>query len=67
MMKYKASLLPAAVIYVSLKLLHKEKIFVNPNIDKKMEQLYELSEYSEEEIKKCAKDVCLIYIFSDKT
>lgn len=67
MMKYKASLVSAAVIYVSSKLLHKEKIFINQNIDKEMEKLYNLSEYSEEEIKICAKDVCLIYDYSDKT
>ncbi len=67
MIKYKASLIGAAVCYVSSKLLHKENVLKNSKIDSDTERLYELSGYSEEEIKICAKDICLIYDYSDKT
>jgi cyclin B len=67
MIKYKSSLVGAAVCYVSSKLLHKENVLKNSNIDSDTERLYELSGYSEEEIKICAKDICLIYDYSDKT
>lgn len=67
MIRYKASLLAAAVAYVASKLLHKEKICYNESIDIDIEKLYELSGYSEEEIKECAKEVCLIYDYIDKS
>lgn len=67
MLKYKGSLLAASVLYVASKLLHKENIVYNDSIDIDSTKLYELSEYSEEEIKECAKEVCLIYDYSDKT
>ena len=67
MLKYKASLLASAVIYVSTKLLHKENIIFNDSIDLDLERLMELSGYTEEEIKECAKDVCLIYDSTDKS
>jgi len=67
MIKYKSSLIAASVVYVSMKLLHKENIVRNTKIEDDIIWLYRLSEYSEEEIKVCAKDVCLIYDYSDKT
>lgn len=67
MLKYKGSLLAASVLYVASKLLHKESIIYNDSIEIDSAKLYELSEYSEEEIKECAKEVCLIYDYSDKT
>lgn len=67
MLKYKSSLIASAVIYVSTKLLHKENISFNECIEIDLEKLYDLSGYSEEEIKDCAKDVCLIYDNSEKT
>jgi len=67
MLKYKASLIASSAIYVSTKLLHKENISYNESIEYDLEKLYDLSGYSEEEIKECAKDVCLIYDNSEKT
>lgn len=66
-LKHKASLLAAAVLYVSTKLLHKENICFNENIESDLEKLYNLSGYTEDEIKECAKDVCLIYDNSDRS
>lgn len=66
-LKHKASLLAAAVLYVSTKLLHKENICFNENIESDLEKLYSMSGFSEEEIKECAKDVCLIYDNSDRS
>lgn len=67
MLRHKVSLIAAASIYVSSKLLHKENICYNEAIEFDLEKLYDLSGYSEEEIKECAKDVCMIYDNSDKT
>ena len=67
MMKYKCSLIAAAIVFVASKLLHKEKICIIENIDSDMEKLYGLSGFSEEEIKECAKEVCFIYDCVDKT
>ena len=67
MLKYKASLIAAAVLYVSTKLLHKENIVYNPNIETNLQRLYDLSGFMEEEIKECAKEVCMIYDNSDKS
>ena len=66
MLKYKNSLIAASVIYVSSKLLHKENICFNESIEFDLEKLYDMSEYSEEEIKECAKEICLIYDNSEK-
>lgn len=67
MLKYKSSLIAASVVYVSIKLLHKENIIRNEKIEEDIKLLYLLSEYTEEEIKICAKDVCMIYDYSEKT
>lgn len=67
MLKYKSSLIAAAVLYVSTKLLHKENIVYNANIDSNLQRLYDLSGFMEEEIKECAKEVCMIYDNSDKS
>lgn len=67
MLKFKGSLLAASVLYVATKLLHKENVVYNDSIEIDSIKLYELSEYVEDEIKECAKEVCLIYDYSDKT
>lgn len=67
MLKYKSSLLSASVAYVSSKLLNKENVLVNPNIEEDLKVLYEISEYNEDEIKICSKDICLIFDSSNKT
>lgn len=67
MLKYKCSLIAAAIVFVASKLLHKEGICVINNIDSDLDKLYNLSGYSEDEIKDCAKEVCFIYDCVDKT
>ena len=61
MLKHKASMIAASVLYVASKLLHKENYSTNENIEFCIERLCDFSGFSEEEIKDCAKDVCLIF------
>lgn len=67
MLKYKVSQIAAACVFVASKLLHKERICVNDTLDLDIEKLYELSGYKEGEIKECAKEVCMLYDFLEKT
>lgn len=65
-LKHSGSILSAACVYVSTKLLHKEGLVFNNNLGNDIEKLIKLTGYSENQIKDVARDVCMIYDNSEK-